>query len=329
MMTRALDKIFKNELTRLLVLAITIFVLMTALRPSSFFSSNNITSMAFQMPEIGLLAFAVTLSFITGGMDLSLVGIANLSAICSGFVLADMTKDMQSPFQIALAIMLALLISIAIGALCGLFNGFLVSKLKVIPMLATLGTMQLFTGIAMIMTKGSSVVGLPPQFSVFGQSSILFIPIPMIIMAVCAVAVFFMLEKTKLGVELRLIGTNEKAAVFSGISVNKAKMISYMYGGIIAAVAGIIMMSRVNSAKADFGSSYTMQSILVAVLGGVSPSGGKGKITGVFLAVCILQFLSSGFNMLRVSQYAKELVWGILLILLVAVMVLGERKEST
>lgn len=88
-------------------------------------------------------------------------------------------------------------------------------------------------------------------------------------------------------------------------------------------------MSRVNSAKADFGSSYTMQSILVAVLGGVSPSGGKGKITGVFLAVCILQFLSSGFNMLRVSQYAKELVWGILLILLVAVMVLGERKEST
>ena len=106
-------------------------------------------------------------------------------------------------------------------------------------------------------------------------------------------------------------------------------MLSYMYGGVIAAVAGIIMMSRVNSAKADFGSSYTMQSILVAVLGGVSPSGGKGKVAGVVLAVCVLQFLSSGFNMLRVSQYAKELVWGLLLILLVSIMVLSERREST
>ena len=328
-MSGKLKRIFSNEMARLLSITVVIFVLMTILRPSSFFSVSNITSMAFQMPEIGLLALAVTLSFITGGMDLSLVGIANLSAICAGLALSSMTKNAGSGLLVSLMIVLSIVISLAIGAVCGLLNGFLVSKLKVIPMLATLGTMQLFTGIAMIITKGSSVVGLPVQFSVFGQSSIAFIPVPMLIMIICAISVFYLLDKTKLGIELRLIGTNEKAAVFSGIAVNKAKMLSYMYGGVIAAVAGIIMMSRVNSAKADFGSSYTMQSILVAVLGGVSPSGGKGKVAGVVLAVCVLQFLSSGFNMLRVSQYAKELVWGLLLILLVSIMVLSERREST
>ena len=328
-MSGKLKRIFSNEMARLLSITVVIFVLMTILRPSSFFSVSNITSMAFQMPEIGLLALAVTLSFITGGMDLSLVGIANLSAICAGLALSSMTQNAGSGLLVSLMIVLSIVISLAIGAVCGLLNGFLVSKLKVIPMLATLGTMQLFTGIAMIITKGSSVVGLPVQFSVFGQSSIAFIPVPMLIMIICAISVFYLLDKTKLGIELRLIGTNEKAAVFSGIAVNKAKMLSYMYGGVIAAVAGIIMMSRVNSAKADFGSSYTMQSILVAVLGGVSPSGGKGKVAGVVLAVCVLQFLSSGFNMLRVSQYAKELVWGLLLILLVSIMVLSERREST
>lgn len=328
-MSGKLKRIFSNEMARLLAITVVIFVLMTILRPSSFFSVSNITSMAFQMPEIGLLALAVTLSFITGGMDLSLVGIANLSAICAGLALSSMTQNAGSGLLVSLMIVLSIVISLAIGAVCGLLNGFLVSKLKVIPMLATLGTMQLFTGIAMIITKGSSVVGLPVQFSVFGQSSIAFIPVPMLIMIICAISVFYLLDKTKLGIELRLIGTNEKAAVFSGIAVNKAKMLSYMYGGVIAAVAGIIMMSRVNSAKADFGSSYTMQSILVAVLGGVSPSGGKGKVAGVVLAVCVLQFLSSGFNMLRVSQYAKELVWGLLLILLVSIMVLSERREST
>ncbi len=328
-MSGKLKRIFSNEMARLLAITVVIFVLMTILRPSSFFSVSNITSMAFQMPEIGLLALAVTLSFITGGMDLSLVGIANLSAICAGLALSSMTQNAGSGLLVSLMIVLSIVISLAIGAVCGLLNGFLVSKLKVIPMLATLGTMQLFTGIAMIITKGSSVIGLPVQFSVFGQSSIAFIPVPMLIMIICAISVFYLLDKTKLGIELRLIGTNEKAAVFSGIAVNKAKMLSYMYGGVIAAVAGIIMMSRVNSAKADFGSSYTMQSILVAVLGGVSPSGGKGKVAGVVLAVCVLQFLSSGFNMLRVSQYAKELVWGLLLILLVSIMVLSERREST
>ena len=328
-MSGKLKRIFSNEMARLLAITVVIFVLMTILRPSSFFSVSNITSMAFQMPEIGLLALAVTLSFITGGMDLSLVGIANLSAICAGLALSSMTQNAGSGLLVSLMIVLSIVISLAIGAVCGLLNGFLVSKLKVIPMLATLGTMQLFTGIAMIITKGSSVVGLPVQFSVFGQSSIAFIPVPMLIMIICAISVFYLLDKTKLGIELRLIGTNEKAAVFSGIAVNKAKMLSYMYGGVIAAVAGIIMMSRVNSAKADFGSSYTMQSILVAVLGGVRPSGGKGKVAGVVLAVCVLQFLSSGFNMLRVSQYAKELVWGLLLILLVSIMVLSERREST
>lgn len=316
----------KNEYTRLLIITIGVFVLMTALRPSSFFTFQNIISMLFQIPEMGLLTLAVTLSFITGGMDLSLVGISNLSAICSGLLMASLTGKTVTPIQIILGI----IVSITVGIICGLINGVLVSYLKVIPMLATLGTMQMFTGIAMVITKGSSVVGLPEEFSVFGQAAIFgFLPVPVLIFLIGALVVNYMLNKTLLGIELRLIGTNERAALFSGIDVMKSKIKSYMFGGILASVAGVIMMARVNSAKADFGTSYTMQTILIAVLGGVNPSGGKGKIGGVILAVFILQFLSSGFNMLRMSQYAKELVWGLLLVILVTIMVLSERKEST
>ena len=326
---RKIAAFFNNEFARLLTITVGIFVLMTALRPSTFLTSRNLISMSFQMPEMGMLSLAITLAFITGGMDLSLVGISNLSGICAGLVMSSMLANAANETQVVLLIALAVIVAAVVGVICGAFNGMLISALRVTPILATLGTMQLYTGIALIITKGSAVVGLPDQFSVIGQGSLGFFPIPMLIFLVSAVLVQFMLNKTKTGIESRLIGTNEKAARYSGISVAKTKLISYMTGGLLAAVGGLIMMSRVNSAKADFGSSYTMQTILIAVLGGVSPSGGKGKVVGVVLAVCTLQFLSSGFNMLRMSQYAKELVWGILLILLVAMLVFGERKEST
>ncbi len=326
---RKIGFFLNNEFARLLTITVGIFLLMTAFRPSMFLTSRNLISMSFQMPEMGMLSLAITLAFITGGMDLSLVGIANLSGICAGLVMSSLLPGAVTELQVVLLIALAIVVAVVVGAICGWFNGMLISSLNVTPILATLGTMQLYTGIALIITKGTAVVGLPDQFSVIGQGSLGFLPVPMLIFLVASVLVHYILNNTKIGLESRLIGTNETAALYSGISVFKTKLKSYMIGGLFAAIGGLIMMSRANSAKADFGSSYTMQTILIAVLGGVSPSGGKGKVIGVVMAVCTLQLLSSGFNMLRMSQYAKELVWGILLIILIAVLVLGERKEST
>lgn len=324
-----LRKTLGDEFNRLVLIAVLVFLLMTALRPSSFLSKANIVSMAFQIPEMGILTLAITFAFITGGMDLSLVGISNLSAICAGLFISNSLDGTESGFVVVLMIAVSILISLLIGVVCGAFNGFLISKMRINPILATLGSMQLYSGIAMILTQGSSVVGLPEEYAFFGQSSLLGIPVPLIIFILCATVVHYQLSKTRFGIKLKLIGTNEVAAKYSGIDVAVSKIRSYVCGGVLAAIAGIVMMSRVNSAKADFASSYIMQTILIAILGGVSPSGGKGTVKGVFIAACILQFLSSGFNMMRMSQYAKELVWGALLIAMISIMVFGERKEST
>lgn len=321
--------LLKNEFVRLMLITTSIFALMTLLRPSTFLTSRNLISMAFQMSEIGMLSLAIALAFISGGMDLSLIGISNLSGICAGIIMSTLMAYSASQTQNIVIIILAIVVSLLVGIVCGLINGILIGRLHVTPILATLGTMQLFTGIALIITQGTAVVGLPPEFSFIGQGSIGPIPFPMIIFLISVIAVHYLMIKTKLGIELRLIGTNEKAAHHSGINVGKSKIKSYIIGGFLAAISGLIMMSRANSAKADFGSSYTMLTILIAVLGGVSPSGGKGKVAGVLLAVCALQFLSSGFNMMRLSQYIRELVWGVLLILVVAMVVIDERKETT
>jgi simple sugar transport system permease protein len=138
-----------------------------------------------------------------------------------------------------------------------------------------------------------------------------------------------LLRKTNYGINLYLIGSNAKAALFAGIKVSKTLMISYMIGGGLAGLTGIIMSSRTNAAKADYGTSYILQSILVAVLGGVKPSGGSGYATGILISVLALQFLSSGFNMMRFSNFAKEFVWGVFLIAIMIVNYYTNERNKT
>ena len=310
---------------RLIGITIVIFSLMTILRGSSFLTSRNIISMSFQFPEMGIIALAISLIFITGGMDLSLVGIANLSSISAGLILIKFENNNGNEF---LAIIVAIIVAMIIGLICGYFNGLLVSRFKINPILATLGTMELFTGIALVMTKGSAIVGFPDGFSVFGQGSILHIPVPLILFAIFTFILNYILKKTKFGVSCFLIGSNVKAAKYSGISINKILKKAYCLSGVLASIAGLIMISRVNSARADFGSSYTMQTILIAVLGGIDPSGGKGKISGVVIAVLALQFLSSGLGILRISLFAKEFIWGLLLVSLIAIDMITSKRKS-
>jgi simple sugar transport system permease protein len=321
---RQLDPSFK----RLLFITFIIFSIMAFLRPSSFLTSRNMVSMAFQFPEMGILALAISIAFISGGMDLSLVGISNLSGILGGYLMLGLINEQTGTIGIFFAIAVSILASLCVGVLCGVLNGVLISRLNISPILATLGTMQLYTGIALILTKGSALIGFPQDFSFLGQGSVGLIPVPLIIFLITAFGLHHLLSRTYMGHSCYYIGTNQKAAKFAGIPIARTLLKTYMVSGMLAALAGIIMMSRVNSAKADFGSSYTMQSILVAVLGGVSPLGGKGKVAGVIIAVLALQFLSSGFGMLRMSQYAKEFVWGFLLVALVAMNILWDGRKS-
>lgn len=307
---------------RLAVICVAVFALMAALSPERFLSAQNLTSMAFQFPEFAILALAMTVAMLTGGIDLSVVGVSNLSAVIAASVLVQLAGEGAGTGVVLLSMVLAL----GVGLLAGLFNGVLVAKLGLPPILATLGSGLIFTGLAIALTGGSAVMGLPPAAAWIGNGLMLGIPVPLILFALLAGGLALVLGRTAFGIKLRMYGANPLAARFAAVDVDRTLVKVYAASGMLAAVAGMVVMSRANSAKADYGSSYLLLAVLIAVLGGVNPYGGYGRVIGVVLAVLSMQFLSSGLNMLQVSNFARELIWGLLLI---GVMLLNTVRAPT
>ena len=299
---------------RLAIIAVMVFALMGILSPERFLSAQNLTSMAFQFPEFAILALAMTLAMMTGGIDLSVVGIANLSAVIAALILTEFADPGLSIQTSLLLLGFALGMSLLVGAIAGLLNGTLVAFLGLPPILATLGSGLVFTGLAIALTGGSAVMGLPEVVSWIGNTQVLGIPTPLLIFIVLAVALHILMTRTAFGLRISMYGTNPLAALYAAVDVNGMLLRVYTLSGLFASVAGMVIMSRANSAKADYGSSYLLLAVLIAVLGGVNPYGGYGRVVGVVLAVLSMQFLSSGLNMLQVSNFARELIWGVLLL---------------
>ena len=293
-----------GNILRLLAIFVIILAVSGITKGTSFLNVGNLQSMAKTLTEYGLMAVGCGITMISGGIDLSTVYIANLCGILAGLTMNESSSS----------IVLAIIVALVVGALCGIFNGFLVSVLKIPAMLATLGTYQLYMGIAVVASKGSTVSGVT-SFSSFSYMTVAGIPMPFIVFVLMIVVISFIMGKTKFGKRVHLVGTNEKASKFAGINTVSVLIRTYMLSGIVSAVAGLLSLSRINSAKADFGSSYTMQTILISVLGGINPDGGFGSIPGVAIAVLILQMLSSYLNMFpNISNYYRDLIWGVALI---------------
>ena len=293
-----------GNILRLLAIFVIIIAVSGITKGTSFLNVGNLQSMAKTLTEYGLMAVGCGITMISGGIDLSTVYIANLCGILAGLTMNESSSS----------IVLASIVALVVGALCGIFNGFLVSVLKIPAMLATLGTYQLYMGIAVVASKGSTVSGVT-SFSSFAYMTVAGIPMPFIVFILMIIVISFIMGKTKFGKRVHLVGTNEKASKFAGINNVSVLIRAYMLSGIVSAVAGLLSLSRINSAKADFGSSYTMQTILISVLGGINPDGGFGSIPGVAIAVLILQMLSSYLNMFpSISNYYRDLIWGVALI---------------
>ena len=308
----------KGDLGRLLILTLVLFGVMTVLNPDRFLTARNFQSMAFQFPELGLLALAVMITLVTAGIDLSIVSIANLSGILAALVLTGGASGGAEPTLPR--VVGAVLVALIGGALCGAFNGFLIGRLGLTPILATLGTLQLFLGLAYVITRGPAVAGFSDPFLWLGNGDVLGLPVPLLLFVVVSLVMALLLGRTRFGLQLYLLGSNETAARYAGFDRASLLFRTYLISGLIAASAGLLMIARTNSAKADYGTSYLLQAILVAILGGVSPNGGTGTVRGVLLALLALQFISSGFSALRLSQFAQEFAWGALLL---AVMVIN------
>lgn len=298
----------KNIIT-LFCIAIGIVALMTIIS-TDFLSISNIKSMSFQLPEFGILSFGMMLCMIAGGIDLSLVGTANLSGIVAAVIIISMKGSFTG-------VIIGLVASILVGALCGLFNGLLIGKLQIPAMLVTLCGGQLFTGLGMVITKGPAITGLPEYFLKIGNGSIGgIISISLVIFIVIAIVINYILRYTVFGKQLCFMGSNPTAARYSGINNLKVTLMTYMTSGILAAISGIIIISHYGSAKSDYGTSYILLTLLIVVFGGVDPAGGKGGVLGVGLTVIILQLISSACNILRFDSFTKAVIWGLMLLVI-------------
>ena len=309
-----------GSLLRLLATGLVVLVIMLVLTgPSRFLSAKSISAMMLQMPELGILTLAVTFALFLGGIDLSVVSTANLSGIIAAMLAVQLSKNGMDSVGVVL---LSYAAALAVGCVCGLLNGIVISRTGVPAMLATLGTMEVYKGIGLILTDGSDVTGF------LGSASLGSIPLIMIIFVLAIIVAAVTMRRRRFGLEVYLLGTNEKAAEFSGIDHVKVTIKAFVCSGMLAAAAGIIISSRVMTAKADYGSSYILQCLLVAILGGISPFGGFGNVAGILIAIVTLQMLSSGFNMLRFSSYQKLAVWGAILILVMVMNYLLEKMRE-
>ena len=315
-----------DNIVQLIGITALVFIVMAALSPEKFLRYYNFESISFTLPELGLLSIAIMVAMLTGGIDLSVVGIANLSAVLAGTLFHHLAPGASSSLglgSVALGVALALGIGLAAGSL----NGFLIAKLRITPILATLGTSQIFTGLALVLTGGPAIVGFPAAWNYIGNGKVLGLAFPFVLFVVLASAIGFTLSRTAFGTRLLLIGTNAKAAVFAGLDTERIVFQSYVLTGFLASIAGLILSGRTNAAKSDYGTSYLLQAVLVAVLGGTNPAGGKGSVLGVSIAVLALMLLSSGFQMLRFSNFLIDFIWGAFLLLVIAINVARNRRR--
>ncbi|MDT0682162.1 ABC transporter permease [Roseicyclus sp. F158] len=307
-----------NTNVQLGVICILVLVAMTVMRPNMFLSSYNFESMAFFMPELGILAIAMMIAMLTGGIDLSIIGVANLAGITAGTVFGWVAGEAGAGSLGVAPVVLGVGIGLLVGVLAGLINGLLISGLRITPILATLGTGQVFIGLCLVLTGGPAIVGFPDPWTWLGNGKIAAIPVPLILFVIVCIGLSLLLSRTSFGLRLKLIGTNPKASLFAGIERGRMIVWSYMLTGGLAAMAGILLSARTNAAKSDYGASYLLQAVLIAVLGGTNPAGGRGNVLGVALAVISLTLLSSGFQMMRVSNHLIDFVWGAFLIVVIA-----------
>jgi len=308
------------------VLLLALWAVFAILLGDRFFSVNTLQSMAFQMPELGILSLAMMLALLSGGLNLSIIATANLAGLTIAFVLTRTIPGSEGMAWVGWQL-LAIASGFAVAALVGLVNGFVIAYLGVSPILATLGTMTACKGLAIGLTHGNVISGFPDPIVFIGNGTVFGVPFALIVLALCALPVAIMLNATPFGAKIYMIGSNEKATRFSGVDTRAILLRLYVVSSLLAGVAAVVMLARFNSANAAYGESYLLVTILAAVLGGVDPFGGFGKVGGLMLALIILQVISSAFNLLNLSQFLTLAIWGGILIAVAAVPHLRGKAE--
>ncbi|HEY4075013.1 MAG TPA: ABC transporter permease [Herbaspirillum sp.] len=293
-----------------------------SLTSDSFFSISNGLSVALQVTSIAFLGIGATCVIITGGIDLSVGSVLALSG-----VIAAMAVKAGMPVP------LGMLCGVITGAICGVCSGLCVTLLKLPPFIATLSMMLVARGVALEITGARPVSGLPESFGTLGNGALLRIvkegggpfpdvvfpgiPYPVILMAILAVVVSIMLNRTTFGRHIYAVGSNTEAARLSGVQVARVKLVTYVISGALAGLAGCVLMSRLVTAQPNEGVMYELDAIASAVIGGTSLIGGIGTISGTAIGAFVIGILRNGLNMNGVSSFIQQIIIGLVILLTV------------
>ncbi|KAB7732990.1 ribose ABC transporter permease [Rudanella paleaurantiibacter] len=269
-----------------------------------FLTVQNLMIIVMQVSINALLAFGVTFVIITGGIDLSIGSIVAVA----GVVAASFAHPDTYPVIVPLA--LALATGVAFGAL----NGFVITRSKVPPFIVTLGTMTILRGLALILSKGRPISNLSDTFSFLGGGKILGVPNLIIVLVIAFIVCTIVLRKTVSGRYMYAVGGNEQAARASGIRVGKVKMQVYILSGGLAALAGVLLTSRISTGQPNAGAGFELDAIAAAIIGGTSTSGGTGTMTGTLIGALLIGVISNGLDLLNVSSYYQQVVMGVIII---------------
>ena len=292
--------------------------LITGLFQPKFFSISNLRSLAIGLSTDGILAIALTIVLVLGGIELSVGSVMALSCVLVGWT-----------FLITDNILFGIIASLTVGIGIGLFNGLMISKLDLPPFIVTLGMQSLAKGAAYIFTEGSplSMGGLPQWFRTLGRGSVFNIPIIFIIFIVLAVIFDLLMKNITTFRMIFYVGSNENAAKLSGINVSEVKIGVYMLSALLATLTGILSLSRFNVATPTLGTMAETRAISAAVIGGTSMAGGVGTVVGTVLGVVLLNIINNALVMLNVSVYWQDFVTGAILILAVTLDYVSHRKK--
>lgn len=293
-----------------------LIVIVSILSPS-FLTVNNILNVLRQTSINAVIAAGMTFVILTGGIDLSVGSILGLSGAVAAYSIAS-----------GQSIIVAVILALVVGTGIGFINGVVISKGKLQPFIATLASMTILRGAILIFTDGKPITigseGTALAFGKIGGGSILGIPTPALMMIAVFVVCYYILSQTKIGRYTYALGGNEEATKLSGLDTDKIKIFAYTVSGILSAVAGIIITSRLFSAQPTAGDGYELDAIAAVVLGGTSLSGGKGRITGTIIGALIIGILSNALNLLDVTSYFQMIAKGIVIL----IAVLADRKGA-
>ncbi|MFD8556359.1 ABC transporter permease [Streptosporangium canum] len=299
------------------LVALVVLAVALSLLSGDFLTVTNLLNVGVQAAVTAILAFGATFVIITGGIDLSVGSVAALSAI----VLAWTATDAGLPWP------LATVIALAVGLSCGLVNAALIAYGKLPPFIATLAMLGVARGLALVISQGSPIA-MPEAVSHLGDTIGDYLPVPVVVMLIMGLITAVILSRTYSGRAMYAIGGNEEAARLSGINVNRQKLITYALAGLFAAVAGIVLASRLASAQPQAAAGYELDAIAAVVIGGASLSGGKGRAFGTFVGALILAVLRNGLNLLSVSAFWQQVVIGVVIALAVLLDTLRRRGTN-